>query len=125
MQTLQLYIDGQRVDLFNDESVNITQSIQNVKDISKIFTDFSRSFTIPASKANNKILKHYNNKDIVNGFDARLKKEASIQINNKPFRDGKVKLDGVNVKDGVTASYKITFFGNTVNLKDILKRRQA
>lgn len=120
MQTLQLYIDGQRVDLFSDESVNITQSIQNVRDVSKIFTDFSRSFTIPASKSNNKIFKHYNNKDIVGGFDARLKKDARIEINNKPFRDGKVKLDGVNVKDGVTGSYKITFFGNTVNLKDLL-----
>ena len=120
MQTLQLYIDGQRVDLFSDESVNITQSIQNVRDVSKIFTDFSRSFTIPASKSNNKIFKHYNNKDIVGGFDARLKIDARIEINNKPFRDGKVKLDGVNVKDGVTGSYKITFFGNTVNLKDLL-----
>lgn len=120
MQTLQLYIQGKRVDLFSDESVNVTQSIQNIKDISKIFTDFSRSFVIPASKTNNKIFKHYNNKNIVDGFDARNKVESLLEINNKPFREGKVKLDGVNLKNGVTDSYKITFFGNTVNLKDIL-----
>lgn len=120
MQTLQVYIGETRLDLFSDESINVTQSIQNIKDISKIFTDFSRSFTVPASKTNNKIFKHYNNKNIVNGFDARKKVDARLEINNKPFRDGKIKLDGVNLKEGVTASYKITFFGNTVNLKDIV-----
>jgi hypothetical protein len=120
MQTLQVYIGETRLDLFSDESINVTQSIQNIKDISKIFTDFSRSFTVPASKTNNKIFKHYNNKNIVGGFDARKKVEARLEINNKPFRSGKIKLDGVNLKDGVTASYKITFIGNTVNLKDIV-----
>ena len=38
MQVIQLYIEGQRVDMFKDESVSITQTIQNVKDISKVFT---------------------------------------------------------------------------------------
>ena len=120
MQTLQVYIEGTRLDLFSDESINVTQSIQNIKDISKIFTDFSRSFTVPASKTNNKIFKHYNNKNIVGGFDARKKVEARLEINNKPFRSGKIRLDGVNLKGGVTSSYKITFIGNTVNLKDIV-----
>ena len=120
MQTLQVYVEGQRLDLFSDESINVTQSIQNIKDISKIFTDFSKSFSVPASKTNNKIFKHYNNKNIVGGFDARNKKDALLEINNKPFREGKVKLEGVNLKNGITDSYKITFFGNTVNLKDVL-----
>ena len=59
MQTLQLYIEGQRIDLFKDENVSLTQSIKNVKDISKIFTDFSKTFSVPASKENNKVFKHY------------------------------------------------------------------
>ena len=120
MQTLQVYVEGQRLDLFSDESINVTQSIQNIRDISKIFTDFSRSFVVPASKTNNKIFKHYNNKNIIGGFDARNKVEARLEINNKPFRSGKIKLEGVNLKNGITDSYKITFFGNTVNLKDVL-----
>ena len=67
MQKIQLYIEGQRVDLFEDESVVLTQSIQNVKDISKIFTEFTRTFAIPASKTNNKIFKHYYNFSIAEG----------------------------------------------------------
>ena len=120
MQTLQVYVQGQRLDLFSDESINVTQSIQNIRDISKIFTDFSRSFVVPASKTNNRIFKHYNNKNIVGGFDARNKVDARLEINNKPFREGKIKLEGVNLKNGITDSYKITFFGNTINLKDVL-----
>ena len=120
MQTIELYIEGQRVELFKDESVSLTQSIQNVKDISKIFTDFSRTFTLPASKTNNKIFKHYYNFSIQNGFDGRTKKDALIQLNHLPFRDGKIKLEGVDLKNNVPYTYKITFFGSTVTLKDLL-----
>ena len=119
MQNIQLYIEGQRVDMFKDESVVITQSIKNVKDIDKIFTDFSRTFSLPASKINNKIFKHYYNFDIVNGFDARIKKSSNIELNSLPFRDGKIKLEGVDLKDNKPHTYRITFFGNTVTLKDL------
>jgi hypothetical protein len=88
MQTIELYIEGQRVELFKDESVSLTQSIQNAKDPAKIFTDFSKSFTIPASKVNNKIFKHYYNFDIVGGFDARIKVPANIELNSLQFRKG-------------------------------------
>ena len=120
MQKIQLYIEGQRVDMFADESVSITQTIQNVKDISKVFTDFSKTFSLPASKVNNKIFKHYQNFDIDNGFDARKKVDAKIELNNKKFRDGKIKLEGVDMKAGLPHTYRVTFFGNTVNLKDTL-----
>ncbi len=120
MQKLQLYIQGQRIDLFEDETVSLTQTIQNVKDVSKIFTDFSKSFTIPASKTNNKIFKHYYNFDIVGGFDGRKKVDAEIQLNSVTFKKGKVKLEGVGLKRNKAYSYKITFFGNTVTLKDLL-----
>ena len=121
MQKLQLYISGTRVDLFKDESVSITQTIQNVRDISKIFTEFTQSFTVPASKTNNILFKHYYNFDIaVNSFDARNKVSAEIQLNFVPFKKGYIKLEGVEMKKNKAYAYKITFFGNTVNLKDTL-----
>ena len=120
MQKIQLYIQGERVDMFEDESVTITQTIQNIKDISKVFTDFSRTFSIPASKTNNKIFRHYYNFNIVNGFDARTKKSANIELNNTPFRTGKIKLEGVDLKNNQPHTYRVTFFGSTVTLKDLL-----
>ena len=123
-QEVQLYIEGQRVDLFNDETIQITSSIQNVKDIAKVFTDYSQTFTLPASVTNNKIFKHYYNPDVVGGFDARFKVDATIEINYQPFREGKIKLEGVDLKDNAPYAYKITFFGNIVNLKDLLGEDQ-
>ena len=120
MQELQLYIEGQRVDLFKDETVSLTQTIQNVKDVSKIFTSFSKTFSLPASKTNNKIFKHYYNFDIVGGFDARIKKAGNIELNHIPFKTGRIKLEGVDLKKNLAHTYRITFFGNTVELPDIL-----
>jgi len=120
MQTVQLYIEGQRIELFEDESISLTQTIQNIKDVSKVFTDFSKSFSIPASKENNKIFKHYYNFDIDNGFDARKKVSSKIELNTIPFKEGKVKLEGVDMKNNKPYAYRITFFGNTINLKDKL-----
>ena len=120
MQSIQLYIEGQRVDMFKDESVSITQSIQNVKDIAKVFTEFTKTFTLPASKTNNKIFKHYYNFDITGGFDARTKKDATLELNYLPFKKGKIKLEGVDLQNRRPKSYRITFFGNTVTLKDLL-----
>ena len=120
MRRLQLYIGTERVDLFKDESVSLTQTIKNVKDLKKVFTEFTQTFSVPASSVNNKIFKHYYNFDISNGFDARKKQAARIELNDLPFKDGKIALQGVELKNNLAHTYKITFFGNTVDLKDIL-----
>ena len=121
---IQLHIEGQRVELFKDESVTITDSIQNVKDIDKVFTAFTQSFSVPASKTNNKIFKHYYNFDITSGFDARKKVTATIELNNLPFRTGKIKLEGVDLKENKAHTYRITFFGDIVELKDKLGEKK-
>jgi hypothetical protein len=120
MRRLQLYINNQRVDLFKDETVSLTQTIKNVKDIAKVFTEFTQTFSVPASSVNNKIFQHYYNFDISGGFDARKKADARIELNDLPFKDGKIALQGVELKNNLAHTYKITFYGNTVNLKDIL-----
>jgi len=121
MQTVILYIEGERVELFKDESISLTQTIQNVKDIGSIFTDFSKSFSVPASSTNNKIFKHYYNFNIQNGFNANDKKSAEIYLNSVLFRKGYIALNGVSMKENRPDNYKITFFGETVDLKKKLK----
>ena len=120
MQNIQLYIEGQRMDMFKDESVSLTQTIQNVKDIAKVFTNFTKTFSLPASKDNNKIFEHYYNFNIDDGFDARVKKSATIELNYFRFEKGKIKLEGVDMRDNKPYAYRVTFFGDTVDLKDLL-----
>ena len=120
MQKLQLYLGTDRLDLFGDESVSVTQTIQNVRDISKVFTDFSQTFSIPASKKNNLAIKHYYNFNIVDGFDALNKVAGKIELNSLEFKSGYIRLEGVDMRKNKAYAYRITFFGNTVNLKDII-----
>jgi hypothetical protein len=124
MLALKLYVADeqgvlQQVDLFADESVSLTRAIQDVRDIEKIFTDFTKTFSVPASRTNNKVFKHFHNYNIV-GFDARIKRDAELFLNDEPFKKGKIKLEGATTKNNKAHTYKITFFGSTVNLKDIL-----
>lgn len=120
MREIQIYIEDQRLDLFDNETIEVKSSIQDAKDISKVFTDFSKEFSIPASSVNNKIFKHFYNFNISSGaFDARVRHEAKIFINHLLFKKGKIFLSGVSMKDKKPNTYKITFFGNTVSLKDV------
>lgn len=130
MLQLQLFIEGQQVELYKDESITLTQSIQDIKDISKIFTDFTKTFNVPASKINNKIFKHFHNFNVrsynsdtgvFESYDARKKKSAELFLNYKPFKEGNIKFEGVTLKNNEPHTYKLTFFGNILNLKDILK----
>ena len=128
MQKLILYIQPQlrnttteqdfvRVDLMEEELISLTQVIQDVSDIEKLFTDYSKTFNLPASKTNNKIFKHWYNPD-VEGFDANVFCESRIELNHLHFRFGKIQLNEVVMKYGEPSMYKVTFFGNTVSFKD-------
>ena len=110
----------ERCDLFEDESVTITESLVNVRDIGKVFTPFSQQFNLPASKTNNKIFRHYENTDIENSFDARFRHNAIIKLNGIDFRKGQIQFRSVSLKNNVPHAYKVVFYGETVELKEIL-----
>jgi hypothetical protein len=124
MITVGLYIkdtvslEYKRIELFNDEKISINSSIQNVNDISKTFTDYSQTFTIPASKQNNKIFKHWYENSLDNSFSTLIKADAYIELDTIPFRSGKIQLESCNVKDGKPQDYSITFIGALGSLKD-------
>lgn len=117
---LYIYINdvARRIELFEDEKISINSSVQNASDISKVYTDFSQSFTIPANDHNNKIFSHWYENSIDNGYDARQRKKAYIELDTIPFRKGNIQLEKATIKNGVPENYTITFFGSLVSLKD-------
>ena len=138
MVALYIYdFDGQavnRIELFNDEKISVVSSIQNFNDIGKLFTDYSQTFTVPASKHNNTIFKHWYESavgttdltqdiplDVEFAFDHRIKYYGYIEIDSIPFRDGKFVMQKANKKNNFIESYTINFVGNLVQLKDKFK----
>ena len=117
---VNIYLEGQLLDQYKDEVIEITSSVLDVGDITKNTGDFSKTFTIPASPNNNKIFKHWYNASIDNGFDARTKVAGHIDIDGVPFKTGKWRLSEATFKDGVVDGYIINFFGNLPNIKDTI-----
>jgi len=118
-----IYIKGERLDLYDDERINIILKSLELNDLSKIFTDYSQTFSVPATPNNNRIFKHWYNEDIefVDGdqaFDANAKVDGYIEISHNPFRNGSIQLEGVSLNKGIPTNYKITFFGQVKNLFD-------
>jgi len=111
--------DFVRVDLMEEDLISLTQVIQDVNDIDKVFTDYSRTFNLPASKTNNKIFKHWYNPDI-DGFDNQIFCNARIELNHLHFKLGKIKLEEVVLKNAQPSMYKVTFFGDTLTLTELI-----
>ena len=114
-----LYIGVDKLDLYKDDNVIIKSSVSKIEDITKVFTDVSESFTVPASDINNAIFKHYYESDVLNGFDARKKVDGVIELDGINYKVGKFKLNKVSLKGNIPSDYNIDFFGNLVDLKDL------
>ena len=115
---VQVYIEGQRLELFNDEQIQVTSTQQNVADISKTYTDFSQSFTIPASPYNNAILQHFYQSDVDSTIDHNIRRTAFIEIDLTFFRRGKIQIDKAQLKNGQAESYSLSFYGDGKTLLD-------
>lgn len=118
-----IYVDGEPygIELFKDETISITSSIQNFNDLGKIFTDYSQSFTIPASATNNKIFSYWYENSLDNFFDQRVKYYGYIEVDGILFRSGRFQLEKSDKKNGMVESYTINFTGNLTQLKDRFK----
>lgn len=116
---LEIYIDGVEVDQFKDESVTVKKSAKSFRDVKKIFTDLSKSFSIPTSKHNNKLFKHIYRVD-TNAIDSRALIPAKLKLNGVDFRSGNVSVEGTQFKDGKPYAYKIRFYGKLTELNKLI-----
>ena len=107
-----------RIELFEDEKISVTSSIQNINDISKVFTDYSQSFTIPASANNNEIFRHWYENSLDDAYDQRIRYDGYIEVDTQTFRSGKWQLESATVKNNRVEDYKITFYGELKSLTD-------
>lgn len=109
---------AKKIDLFSDEKISVNSSIQNINDISKIFADYSNSFTIPASQNNNQIFKHWYENSINDAFNQLIRYDGYIEIDTIIFRIGKWQIESASVKNNKIENYKITFYGDLLSLTD-------
>jgi hypothetical protein len=117
---LELYINDTRVDMFDDETVTLKKSLKDAKSPDRLFTDLSRTISIPASKKNNKLFVHAYRTD-TNAVDVRAYLEAEIKLNGITYSKGFVNLEKVKLKSRIAHSYNLRYTGKLVELKKKFK----
>jgi len=116
---VKIYINNVSIDLFKDESIRIIRKVTDVRDITKVYSDYSLPFSIPASSKNNKIYRHIYNQSVL-GNDPTEKKAARIEIDTQIYKTGYVKLSNVKMDKGKAISYSLVFVSEMINIKDLL-----
>ena len=98
MIDLEVYIGNSKLDLFDDENVTLKRSVKNYREIDKLFSDYSQTFSIPASKNNNVIMEHWYDSDVQQTFNPSSKKSARLEINKHLFKKGFIKYESSKIR---------------------------
>ena len=120
MRSIKIFIENYQLDLFHEEQIEVTSTVQNIADIATVFTDFSQSFSVPCTPNNNRIFEHYYNNDVDTTIDHNRRRAARIEIDTIPFRTGKIQLEKSQIKNLSADNYSVTFFGDIVTFKDLV-----
>ena len=93
---------------FDDESINMKIFAKDYNDLSKVFTPFSQTFTVPAQGKNGRLLKFFLDTDVRKGNISRLF-NAKIYINKELYKTGQISITAGKRKFGLIQSYTINF----------------
>lgn len=111
-----VYIDGTALDMFQDETIVLTRKVKDLQDLKAVTSDYTQSFDLPATDRNNKAFKHYYNVDIVGGFNAHQKSDATIEIDGIQVFNGVLELTSVSFELGKPKNYSVVFYGDNKKL---------
>jgi len=117
MLYFSLTIDGQLVDLYADESMQLNRQVKDYTDISTVFTDFSKSFNIPATDTNNAIFQNFFDENVLlQSWNQNYALDSQIFVHGLPVFNGVVELLEVKFTNGLPSDYSIVFYGQGKNI---------
>lgn len=123
MNLVEIYVETgtgiyEKLDMFGDESINIKYKLKDTNDISKLFSTYSQTFSIPASAKNTMLIKYFFNIDVIRSSNRFI--NSKIYVNKQLFKFGKTSLNMAKYKMGNKTSYALNFFTGAGTLKDII-----
>tara|TARA_R100001530_G_scaffold89326_1_gene62213 strand:+ start:2224 stop:4992 length:2769 start_codon:yes stop_codon:yes gene_type:complete len=117
-------IDGQQIlDLYEDEDIPLTLSVDDFKNSAEQVQSYSKAFNIPATKRNNKIFDNiFEITRADNGlvFNPYVKTKSVLKQDGFILFEGYLRLIDIQDKEG-EISYNINLYSEVVALADILK----
>ena len=114
------------VDLYEDEDIPLTLSVDNFKNVAEKVQSYSKDFNLPATKRNNKIFGHLFEitRTVANPYDFNpyVKTRAVLKQDGFILFDGALRLIDIQDKEG-EISYNVNLFAQTIALADTLKNK--
>ena len=101
----------------------MTFQISDIKDLTSTSGDYSKTFKIPATKNNNKLLKHSYIPNIDTDVNLTENKKCRILINNLFSVKGLIKVTGVGGYGETPSYYNCVFFGSNLSWADDLSNK--
>lgn len=115
-----IYIGSDKLDLYEDDNIELKSSIAEIQDVTKVFTDSTNAFSVPANDNNNRIFKHFYNPNLIDGWDVFNKVDAVIDFDGVFYKQVRLSLNKVDLQGGIPISYEIQMYGLLSSLKDII-----
>ena len=126
MNNVRLECGGQIVDLPTDFGILINKSIADIREPESRSSDWSKTFTLPGTKRNNKLFTHLfdlnlsiRNTTTTNfspDFNPNLKANAALYVDEVTQIEGFIRLLNINVTDRHQIQYECTMHGQLADL---------
>lgn len=126
MNNVRLVCGGVSVDLPSDFGILINKSIADIREPESRSSDWSKTFTLPGTKANNKLFTHLfdlnlsiRNTSATNfspDFNPNLKADAILQVDEVTQIQGFIRLLGIKVNDFNQIEYECSMHGELADL---------
>lgn len=113
---LRLTIDGNEIELYENEPVNLSYQFSNLQEINASSSNFSQTFRVPLTKQNQDYFGPVNEFGLITDWDPKTKVDAELTYNTIPVMRGFVQVKAVYVQKGKYADVELVFFGETANL---------
>ena len=123
---IQLLGNGQLiVDLYEDEDIPLTLSVDEFKNVAEQVQSYSKAFNLPATKRNNQIFDNIfevtrNTNSFV--FNPYVKTQCELKQDGFTLFQGYLRLIDIQDKLG-EISYNVNLYSETIALADILENR--
>lgn len=126
MNNVRLVCGGVSVDLPSDFGILINKSIADIREPESRSSDWSKTFTLPGTKANNKLFTHLfdlnlsiRNTSATNfnpDFNPNLKADAILQVDEVTQIQGFIRLLGIKINDFNQIEYECSMHGELADL---------
>lgn len=112
---VEYILEGNLIDLDKDTEIELTISINDIRNPVTINNSWSKSIDIPGTPNNNKVFEFIYDNNIEVGYNPNLKRDCELRVDGIPIIIGYQKINEINIING-RIIYKVIIYGNNTTI---------